>query len=108
LPRRHSGKRVAPLSQDFSDAISIKSLNTFIRGDYQPGQGHHLSFRWSREASPTIGENWEENRSRPDNIFIEQDAGDHLFSGNWTSIFGNRATNEFKVTHVQKSRPLFW
>ena len=38
----------APLSTDFSDAISIKSLNTFVRGDYQAGQRHHLSFRWSR------------------------------------------------------------
>ena len=94
--------QAAPLATDFSDATSIKSLNTFIRGDYQAGPGHHFSFRWSREASPTIGEAWEENRSTPDNIFIEQDAGDHLFSGNWTSILGNRATNEFKVTHVRE------
>jgi hypothetical protein len=94
--------QAAPLAVDFSDAISIKSLNTFVRGDYQAGAGHNISFRWSREASPTIGENWEENRSTADNIFIEQDAGDHLFSGNWTSILGNRATNEFKVTHVRE------
>ncbi|MGH9329468.1 MAG: TonB-dependent receptor, partial [Vicinamibacterales bacterium] len=92
----------APLAVSYSDAMSIKSLNTFLRGDYHASPANNFSFRWAREAAPTIGENWEENLSTRDNVFIEQDAGDQLFSGNWTAILGNRATNEVKVTHVRE------
>jgi hypothetical protein len=92
----------APLATNFSDFIDIKALNTFLRTDYQAGRGHSFSFRWLREAAPTIGENWEANLSTRDNIFIENDAGDQVFNWNWTTIIGNRATNEFKVTHVRE------
>ena len=42
----------------------------------------------------------------------ENDAGDQVFSGSWTSVLNNRTTNELKFGHVRESllqgpRPLF-
>ena len=91
----------ASRAADYSDTRSIKALNTFIRGDYHAGRGHNLSFRWVREKTPTIGENQEEERQLSEYVFIEGDT-DHISNGNWTAIIGNRATNEFRVTHVRE------
>jgi hypothetical protein len=94
-------REAAPLAVDYSDARSIKALNSFVRGDYHAGRGHNFSFRWVREKTPTIGENWEEERQNPEHVFIEGDT-DQISNGNWTAIIGNRATNEFRVTHVRE------
>jgi outer membrane receptor protein involved in Fe transport len=93
----------APLAVPYSDTASIKALNTFLRLDYQASASHHLGFRWLREAAPTIGEDWEENLSTRDNIAIENDTGDQVFTLNWTWIINSRATNEFKVGHVREN-----
>lgn len=93
----------APVAVSFNDVNAIRSINTFIRGDYHIGRGHNASFRWSRQATTNIGENWEANRSTRENIQTEHDAGDHMFNGNWTMILGNRATNEVKVGHIRES-----
>lgn len=92
----------APLAISFSDTQKVKNLNTILRTDYQAG-AQNFSFRWTRDVTPSIGENWEANRSTRDNVFIENDAGDQIVNGNWTAVIGNRATNEFKVTHVRES-----
>ena len=91
------------IAQDINDTQKIRSLNTFLRGDYTLSGSQSLSARWTREATPSIGEDWETNRSTRDNIFIERDAGDQNFNGNWTAIIGSRATNEAKFTHVRES-----
>ncbi len=93
----------APPAVSFNDAQAIRSLNTFIRGDYQAGRNHNISFRWSRQATTNAGENWELNRSTRDNVQIENDAGDHMFNGSWTMVIGNRATNELKAGHIRES-----
>jgi len=93
----------APLAVSFSDAIEIRALNTFIRGDYQASANHNLSFRWVREAATEWGDSWEQNRSTKDNIEYEQDQGDQLYSFNWTWVVGNNAVNEFKVGHVRQT-----
>lgn len=92
----------APLATNFSDAIEIRSLNTFIRGDYQVTPNHNVSFKWVREATIEFGDSWEENRSTPDNIEYEHDKGDQLYNFNWTWIVGNSAVNEFKAGQVRQ------
>lgn len=95
--------QAAPLAVSYSDTMDITATNTFLRLDYQLSASHALSFRWVREAALTVGENLEANLSTPDNVFIENDAGDQIFNVNWTTVLGDRATNEFKVTHVREN-----
>jgi hypothetical protein len=95
--------QAAPVAVSYSDATEIKAINTFARVDYQASRNHNLSFRWVREGALTIGEALEDNLSTRDNIFIENDSGDAIFNVNWTTVLGNRATNEFKVTHVREN-----
>ncbi len=91
----------APLATDYSDVRSIKAINSFIRGDYHASSNHNFSFRWVREKTPTIGENWEEEGQLRENVFIEGDM-DHFSGGSWTAIIGNNATNEVRVNHVRE------
>jgi len=91
----------APLATDYSDVRSIKATNSFVRGDFHASSNHNFSFRWVREKTPTIGENWEEENQLRDYVFVEGDM-DHLSNGNWTAIIGNNATNEIRVGHVRE------
>jgi hypothetical protein len=91
----------APLATDYSDVRSIKATNSFMRGDYHASSNHNFSFRWVRERTPTIGENWEEENQLSEHVFIEGDM-DHFSGGNWTAIIGNNATNEVRVNHVRE------
>jgi hypothetical protein len=91
----------APLATDYSDVRSIKATNSFMRGDYHASSNHNFSFRWVRERTPTIGENWEEENQLREHVFIEGDM-DHFSGGNWTAIIGNNATNEVRVNHVRE------
>lgn len=95
-------EEAAPLAQSFSDAAKIKVWNTFSKVDYQVSGNHRLSFRWVRESATNIGEEWEESLALPEAVEVENDAGDHILSGNWTWVIGNRATNEFKVSNVRE------
>jgi hypothetical protein len=102
----------APLATNFSDAVTIRGVNTFLRTDYQVSRSHNLSFKWVRQATLEIGDAWEETRSTHDNIEYEDDAGDQMASLAWMWVIGSRATNEFKVGHVRQSnlsggRPYF-
>lgn len=93
----------APLAVSYSDSTDIKAWNTFIRTDYQATANNHLSFRWVREAAITDGEDLQDDLSTFDNRAIENDSGDQIYSFSWTSVIGNRATNEVKVSHVREN-----
>ena len=93
--------QAAPLATDYSDVRSIKATNSFIRGDYHASSNHNFSFRWVRERTPTIGENWEEENQLREHVLIEGDM-DHFSGGSWTAIIGNTATNEVRVNHVRE------
>jgi hypothetical protein len=92
----------APLATSYADATVIKALSTFARVDYTAG-GNNFSFRWQREVAPAVGEDFEccqtlENRQ------IELDSNDRMFNLGWTRLFGNRATNEARFSHVGEDR----
>jgi outer membrane receptor protein involved in Fe transport len=93
----------APVAVSYAGTTDIKALNSFVRTDLQPGMNQSLSFRWLREAAPTVGEDLEANLSTPDNVFIENDTGDQIFNGNWTSIIGSQATHELRISHVREN-----
>ncbi len=95
-------EEAAPLATSFSDTAAIKVWNTFSKVDYQATDNHSFGFRWVRETATNIGEEWEESLALPESVEVENDAGDHILSGNWTSIIGNQATNEFKVSHIRE------
>jgi hypothetical protein len=92
----------APLAVSYADATIVKALSTFSRVDYTAG-GNNFSFRWQREVAPAVGEDYEccqtlENRQ------IELDSNDRMFNIAWTRLFGARATNEFRFSHVGEDR----
>jgi hypothetical protein len=93
----------APLAVSYSDTTDFTVLNTFLRSDYQLTGNHHLSFRWLREAALTEKDELEGNESTLRNATYENDSGDQVFSFALTSVFGGRATNEFKVGHVREN-----
>lgn len=93
----------APLAVSYSDSTDITATNWFLRTDYQMTPSQHLSFRWVREAAVTVGEGLEDDRSTLDNLEIENDSGDQVFSISWTSVLGTTATNEFRVNHVREN-----
>ena len=92
----------APLAVSYSDTSTIRAWNSFLRTDFQLSDKHNVSVRWIRESAETIGEDWEDELSTPDHVDIENDAGDQQFSASWTTILGQRATNELKVGHVRE------
>jgi hypothetical protein len=96
-------EEAAPLATNYQDATKIRAWNTFIRTDYQMTPTNHLSFRWVREAAITDCEDLQDNLSLLENCEIENDSGDQVYSFSWTSVIGNRATNEFKVSHVREN-----
>lgn len=92
----------APVAVSYSDTSTIRVWNTFLRGDYQLTPNHSLSARFLNEAAVTVGEDWEDDLRVAGSQDIENDAGDRTFNVSFTSILGNRATNEFKVGHVRE------
>jgi hypothetical protein len=96
-------EEAAPLAVSYQDQTEIRAWNTFIRTDYQMTPTNHLSFRWVREAAVTDCEDLQDDLSLLENCAIENDSGDQVMSFSWTSVIGNRATNEFKVGHVREN-----
>ena len=92
----------APLAVSYADATFIKALSTFARVDYTAGN-NNLSFRWQREVSPAVGEDFECCQTL-DNRQIELDSNDRMINVGWTSVIGNRMTNEMKFSHVGEDR----
>jgi hypothetical protein len=93
----------APLAVPYSTTTNFTGWNTFLRGDYQLATNSHLSVRWLREAVLTENDEIEGNLSTPDNATFENDSGDQVFSVAWTSVLGNRATNELRIGHVREN-----
>jgi outer membrane receptor protein involved in Fe transport len=92
----------APVAVSYSDTSTIRVWNTFLRGDYQIAPNHNLSGRFLNEAAVTVGEDWQDDLRTRDGVDIENDAGDRTLNGSFTSVLGNRATNEFRVGHVRE------
>ena len=92
----------APIATNYADASIIHALSTFARVDYTMGK-NSLSFRWQREVAPAVGEDFECCQTL-DNRQIELDSNDRMFNVNWTTLIGNRATNELRFSHVGEDR----
>jgi hypothetical protein len=92
----------APIATDYADRSIIKAMSTFARVDYTTGP-HNLSFRWQREVAPAVGEDFECCQTL-DNRQIELDQNDRLINTQYTALLGNRATNEFRFSHVGEDR----
>jgi hypothetical protein len=92
----------APIATNYADASVIHALSTFARVDYTRGNDN-LSFRWQREVAPAVGEDFECCQTL-DNRQIELDSNDRMINIGWTRLLGNRATNEFRFSHVGEDR----
>jgi hypothetical protein len=102
----------APLATSYSDTQDFTVLNHFLRTDLQMTSNNHLSVRWLRATELTEKDTLIGSEQTPLNHRHENDSGDQVLSISFTSVLGNRATNEFKVGHVrenllQGSRALF-
>jgi len=92
----------AAIATNYADATVIHALSTYVRADYTAG-AHNFSFRWQREAAPALGEDFECCQTL-DNRQVEFDENDRMFNINWTTVLGNRATNELRFSHVGEDR----
>jgi outer membrane receptor protein involved in Fe transport len=90
------------IAQDYADASIIKALSTFARVDYTQN-AHNFSFRWQREVAPAVGEDFECCQTL-DNRQIELDGNDRLVNMQYTTLLGNRATNELRFSHAGEDR----
>ena len=93
----------APLAVSYSTTTAFHGPNTFARFDYHANSSNQISFRWTREAVITERDSIEDDLAVLDAARHENDSGDQVFSGSWTSILNNRMTNEFKVGHVREN-----
>ena len=93
----------APLAVSYSTTTFFHGPNTFARFDYHLNGNNQLSFRWTREAIITERDSIEGDLAVPDAARYENDSGDQVFSGSWTSVLNSRMTNEFKVGHVREN-----
>ena len=64
---------------------------------------NQISFRWTREAVITERDSIENDLATLSAARHENDSGDQVFSGSWTSVLNNRMTNEFKFGHVREN-----
>lgn len=94
--------QAAAIATDYADATVIHALSTYARADYSAG-GQNFSFRWQREVAPALGEDFECCQTL-DNRQVEFDENDRMFNINWTTLIGNRATNELRFSHVGEDR----
>ncbi|HUQ87543.1 MAG TPA: TonB-dependent receptor [Vicinamibacterales bacterium] len=93
----------APLAVSYSTTTAFHGPNTFARFDYHANAANQISFRWTREAIITERDSIENDLATLSAARHENDSGDQVFSGSWTSILNNRTTNEFKVGHVREN-----
>ena len=93
----------APLAVSYSTTTAFHGPNTFARFDFHANQNNQISFRWTREAVITERDSIENDLATLSAARHENDSGDQVFSGSWTSILNNRMTNEFKFGHVREN-----
>jgi len=93
----------APLAVSYSTTTAFHGPNTFARFDYHLNSNNQISFRWTREAIITERDSIENDLATLTAARHENDSGDQVFSGSWTSVLNNRTTNEFKIGHVREN-----
>ena len=93
----------APLAVSYSTTTAFHGPNTFARFDYHANANNQISFRWTREAVITERDSIENDLATLSAARHENDSGDQVFSGSWTSVLNNRMTNEFKIGHVREN-----
>jgi Carboxypeptidase regulatory-like domain len=93
----------APLAVSYSTTTAFHGPNTFARFDYHANSNNQISFRWTREAIITERDSIENDLATLSAARHENDSGDQVFSGSWTSILNNKTTNEFKIGHVREN-----
>ena len=87
----------------YSTTTAFHGPNTFARFDYHVNSNNQISFRWTREAVITERDSIENDLATLSAARHENDSGDQVFSGSWTSVVNNRMTNEFKIGHVREN-----
>ena len=90
----------APLAVAYTDTAINRSHNTFFRGDFLATPNHTFSGRFLQEIGWEIGDNWQANRSLPENVEYERNGGDRTYNTAWSWVIGNQATNEMKVGRI--------
>ena len=90
----------APLAVAYTDTAINRTHNTFLRGDFLATRNHTLSGRFLQEVGWEIGDNWQANRSLPENVEYERNGGDRTYNTAWSWVIGNQATNEMKVGRI--------
>jgi hypothetical protein len=93
----------APLAVSYSTTTAFHGPNTFARFDYHLNGSNQISFRWTREAIITERDSIEDDLAILDAARHENDSGDQVFSGSWTSVLNNHTTNELKIGHVREN-----
>ncbi|MEO8679098.1 MAG: TonB-dependent receptor [Vicinamibacterales bacterium] len=93
----------APLAVSYSTTTAFHGPNTFARFDYHLNGNNQISFRWTREAIITERDSIEDDLAIADAARHENDSGDQVFSGSWTSVLNNHTTNELKFGHVREN-----
>jgi Carboxypeptidase regulatory-like domain/TonB dependent receptor/TonB-dependent Receptor Plug Domain len=89
----------APLATDFVGAFTVRAANYFGRGDLQLNGNNFVNVRWVLETAPTRGEGFNTNNETIDAQGWESD-WDHLVSGTYTAILGDRASNVIRVGRI--------
>jgi Carboxypeptidase regulatory-like domain/TonB-dependent Receptor Plug Domain len=89
----------APLAEDMIGAFTVRANNYFGRGDLQLNEKNFLNVRWVLETAPTRGEGFNTNNQTIDAQTWESD-WDHLISGSYTSVIGDRGSNVVRVGRI--------
>ncbi len=89
----------APLAKDMVGQFTVKARNYFGRGDLQINERNFLNVRWVLETAPTRGEGFNTNTETIDAQGWESD-WDQLFSGSYTSVLTDRASNVLRVGRI--------
>lgn len=89
----------APLAKDMVGAFTVNARNYFARGDLQLNARNFINVRWVLETAPTRGEGFNTNIETIDAQGWESD-WDQLFSGSYTSVLTDRATNVLRFGRI--------
>jgi hypothetical protein len=89
----------APLARDMVGAFTVHAHNYFARGDVQLNEKNFVNVRWVLETAPTKGEGFNTNNETLDAQGWESD-WDQLFSGSYTSVLTDRASNVVRVGRI--------